>query len=48
MRVQVALGLNHAHMCNYIHGDIKSANVLLTDRMQVKIAGEGVESEVST
>jgi serine/threonine protein kinase len=35
---QVALGLNHAHKCNYIHGDIKSANLLVTDRMQVRIS----------
>jgi serine/threonine protein kinase len=39
---QVALGLNHAHMCDFVHGDIKSANVLLTDRLQVKIADFGL------
>ena len=39
---QVALGLNHAHQCDYVHGDIKSANILVTDRMQVKIADFGL------
>jgi serine/threonine protein kinase len=33
--VQVALGLNHAHMSDFIHGDIKSPNILISATYQV-------------
>ncbi|XP_024159428.1 wall-associated receptor kinase-like 8 isoform X1 [Rosa chinensis] len=50
-----AAGLNYLHSASIIHGNVKSSNVLLTDRFVAKVAGFGPprlfptnESQIST
>merc|ERR1712196_157698 len=39
---EVSLGLNHAHLCSYIHGDIKSLNILLMADGSAKLSDFGM------
>ncbi|KAH7721463.1 serine/threonine kinase [Aphelenchoides avenae] len=42
---EVACGLEHIHSAGVIHRDLKSANVLVNERAEVKIADFGVSSD---
>eukprot|EP00250_Pteridium_aquilinum_P035508 c9547_g2_i1 orf=2-163(-) len=39
---QLLLGVNYMHSCKVWHRDIKSENVLLTEKMRVKICDFGL------
>ena len=39
---EVSLGLNHAHLCSYIHGDIKSLNILVMADCAAKLSDFGL------
>ena len=40
----IALGLNHLHASSYIHGDVKSPNMLITADMLIKVADFGTST----
>ena len=41
---EAAAGLNHAHQCQYTHGDIKSPNILICQSFAAKIADFGMSA----